>query len=65
MILLKESNFYLKNSAIYGMLTDLMAKSQYSINIGKSDGNNRFVQSVREIMTSPAADAPWLATYAC
>lgn len=47
------------------MMTDLLARSQYSIKIGKSDVNNRFVQLVRIIMSPPAQEAPWLASYVC
>lgn len=47
------------------MLTDLVSRSQFAINIGKSDSNNRFVQIVTEILTAPGAEAPWISNYGC
>ncbi|ODM98967.1 Cytochrome P450 3A56 [Orchesella cincta] len=51
------------NENIYAMLTDLIARSQFSVTIGKSDMNNRMVKIIKDLMTPPAVEEPALASW--
>ncbi|CAL8110948.1 unnamed protein product [Orchesella dallaii] len=54
---------YALNENIYATVTEIIARSQFSISIGKSDFSNRIVQIIKTLMTPPGAEDSSLAIY--